>query len=48
MVGARGREEVVVASEKVTYAMAAADASVRRREEIISEGVVVGGGVQVV
>ena len=48
VVGARGREEVVVASEKVTYAMAAADAAAKRREEIIGEGVVVGGGFQVV
>ena len=44
VVGARGREEVVIASEKVTYAMAAADAAAKRTEEIVGEGVVVGGG----
>ena len=48
VVGAKDREEVVVASKKVTYAMAAADAAAKRREELVSEGVVVGSGFQVV
>ena len=48
VVEARGREEVVIASARVTYAMAAADAATKRREEIVNEGVVVGGGFQVV
>ena len=44
VVDARGRKEVVIASEKVTYTMAAADVVAKRREEMISEGVVVRGG----
>ena len=48
VVGVKDREEVVVASMKVTYAMGAADAAAKRREELVSEGVVFGGGFQVV
>ena len=48
VVGAKGREEVVDASKKVTYAMAAADAPAKRGKELVGEGVAVGGGFQVV